>query len=83
MAVLEYMLHCSCRRVSKILSLAYEPIGKSGVHYLSRISSSRVVVASKPGYRMRIAVDDTKLCVMLRASMYMSGLTLTWILGNR
>jgi len=49
--------------VSKILSIALEPISKSGVHYLARIVSSNVVVASKPRYRRCIAVDETKLCV--------------------
>ena len=49
--------------MSKILSIALEPISKSGVHYLARIVSSNVVVASKPGYRRRIAVDEAKLRV--------------------
>ena len=57
------MFHGSCRRVSKILSIALEPISKSGVHYLARIVSSNVVVASKPRYRRCIAVDETKLRV--------------------
>ncbi len=56
---MEYMFHGSFR----ILSLAYEPISKSGVHYLARIVSSRVVIPSKPAYRRCIAVDETKLSV--------------------
>ena len=63
LAVLEYMFHGSCRKLSKVLSLALEPISKSTVHELARIVSSRVVLASKPGYRRCIAVDETKLSV--------------------
>jgi len=44
------MFDGSCRRVSRVLSLALEPISKSGVHYLARAVSSKVRVASKPGY---------------------------------
>jgi len=33
--------------VSRVLSLALEPISKSGVHYLARAVSSKVRVASK------------------------------------
>jgi hypothetical protein len=36
LAVLEYMFHGSCRKVSKVLSLALEPISKSSVHYLAK-----------------------------------------------
>jgi len=57
------MFHGSCRRVSRVLSLALEPISKSGVHYLARAVSSKVRVASKPRYRRCIAVDETKLSV--------------------
>ena len=57
------MFHGSCRKISKILSFSLEPISKSGVHYLARIVSSNVVVASKPRYRRFIAVDETRLCV--------------------
>ena len=32
LAVLGYMFHGSCRRFSRVLSLALEPISKSGVH---------------------------------------------------
>jgi len=55
------MFHGSCRRVSKILSIALEPISKSCVYYLARIISSNIVVASKPRYRRFIAVDETRL----------------------
>jgi len=57
------MFHGSCRRVSRVLSLALEPLSKSGVHYLARAVSSKVRVASKPRYRRCIAVDETKLSV--------------------
>jgi len=57
------MFHGSCRRVSRVLSPDLEPISKSGVHYLAKIISSNVVIASKPRYRRCIAVDETKLCV--------------------
>ena len=57
------MFHGSCRKISKVLSLALEPISKSDVHYLARIVSSKVIVASKPGYRRCIAVDETKICI--------------------
>jgi hypothetical protein len=33
---LDYMLHGSCSKVSKVLSIALEPISKSAVHYLAR-----------------------------------------------
>ncbi len=36
LAVLDYMFHGSCRKVSKVLSLALELIRKSAVHYLAR-----------------------------------------------
>jgi len=57
------MFHGICRRFSRILSLALEPISKSSVHYLARILSSKIMIASKPRYRRCIAVDETKLCV--------------------
>jgi len=57
------MFHGSCRRVSRVLSLALEPISKSGVHYLARTVSSKIMIASKSRYRRCIAVDETKLCV--------------------
>jgi putative transposase len=56
------MYHGSCRKVSKVLSLALEPISKSAVHYLARMVSS-VKVAKEPRYRRCIAVDETKLSV--------------------
>ena len=57
------MFHGSCRKIFKILSFSLEPISKSDVHYLARIVSSKVIVASKPRYRRCIAVDETKLCI--------------------
>ena len=57
------MFHGICRRFSRILILALEPISKSDVHYLARIVSSKVIVASKPRYRRCITVDETKLCI--------------------
>ena len=55
------MFYGSCRKISKILSFSLEPISKSDVHYLARIVSSRIIVASKPRYRRFIAVDETRL----------------------
>jgi len=46
--------------VSKVLSLALEPISKSAVHYLSKKVSS-VKIAKEPRYRMCIVVDEVKL----------------------
>ena len=44
------MFHGSCRKVSKVLSMALEPISKSAVHYLAkRISGIRV--SKEPRYR--------------------------------
>jgi putative transposase len=59
---LDYMFHSGCRKVSKVLSMALEPIGKSAVHYLAKRVSS-VKVAKEPRYRSCIAVDETKLRV--------------------
>jgi hypothetical protein len=43
LAVLDYMFHGSCRKVSKVLSMGLEPISKSAVHYLSKkVSKIRV-----------------------------------------
>jgi hypothetical protein len=33
-AVLDYMFHGSCRKVSKVLSMALEPISKSSIYWL-------------------------------------------------
>jgi putative transposase len=56
------MFYGSCRKVSKVLSMALESISKSAVHYLvKRVSEIRV--AKEPRYRMCIAVDETKLRV--------------------
>ena len=58
LAVLDYMFHGSCRKVSMVPSLSLEPISKSAVHYLAkRISEIRV--AKEPRYRRCIAVDET------------------------
>jgi transposase-like protein len=59
---LDYMFHGSCRKVSKVLSLALEPISKSEVHYLAK-KVSEISVAKEPRYRRCIAVDETKLSV--------------------
>jgi transposase-like protein len=59
---LDYMFHGSCRKVSKVLSIALEPISKSAVHYLAK-RVSEISVAKEPRYRRCIAVDETKLCV--------------------
>jgi transposase-like protein len=56
------MFYGSCRKVSKVLSMALESISKSAVHYLvKRVSEIRV--AKEPRYRRCIAVDETKLRV--------------------
>jgi hypothetical protein len=55
------MFHGSCRKVSKVLSLALEPISKSAVHYLARRVYS-VKVAKESRYRRCIAVDETATC---------------------
>lgn len=57
------MFHGSCKKVSKVLSLALEPISKSTVHDLARKASSTISVASEPKNRRCIAVDETKLKV--------------------
>jgi putative transposase len=54
---LDYIFHVSCRKVSRVLSLALEPISKSAVHYLAKKVSS-VKVAKEPRYRRCIAVDE-------------------------
>jgi transposase-like protein len=56
------MFHGSCRKVSRVLSLALEPISKSAVHYLAK-KVSEIRVAKEPRYRRCIAVDETKLRV--------------------
>jgi transposase-like protein len=56
------MLHESCERVSRVLSMALEPISKSTVHDLAR-KVSTISVAREPRYRRCIAVDETKLSV--------------------
>jgi transposase-like protein len=56
------MFHGSCRRVSKVLSMAFEPISKSTVHELAR-KISIIKIAREPRYRRCIAVDETKLFV--------------------
>ena len=56
LAFLLYIFHGSCRRVSKVLSIALEPISRSAVHYLAKkISEIRVAKC--------IAVNQTKLSV--------------------
>jgi hypothetical protein len=42
------MFHGSCRKVSRVLSLALEPISKSAVHYLAK-KVSEIRVARSPG----------------------------------
>jgi transposase-like protein len=56
------MFHGSCRRVSKVLSLALEPISKSAVHYLAW-KVSIIKIARQPRYRRCIAINETKLSV--------------------
>ena len=58
LAVLDYMFHGSCRKVSKVLSMVLEPISKSAVHYLAK-KVSEISVAKEPRYRRCIAVDET------------------------
>jgi transposase-like protein len=56
------MFHSSCRKVSKVFSIALGPISKSAVHYLaSRVSEIRV--SKEPRYRRCLVVDETKLRV--------------------
>jgi transposase-like protein len=54
------MFHGGYGKVSKILSLALEPISRSAVQYLAKKVSS-VKVAKETRYRRCIAVDETKL----------------------
>jgi hypothetical protein len=49
LAVLEYMFHGSCRRVSMVLSLALEHISKSTVHDLARGTLSIRLTKQKKG----------------------------------
>jgi putative transposase len=53
------MFHGSCRKVSKVISMALEPISKSAVHYLAKKVSS----VKEPKVRICIVVDETKLSV--------------------
>ena len=39
------MFHVGCRKVSKVLSIAIEPISKSDVHYLPKTISSKLKIA--------------------------------------
>jgi hypothetical protein len=50
LAVLDYMFHGGCRKVSKVLSMGLEPISMSAVHYLAKRVSS-IKVAKEPRYR--------------------------------
>jgi transposase-like protein len=54
------MFYGSCRKVSKVLGMALEPISKSAVHYLAR-KVSTIKIAREPRCRRCIAVDETKL----------------------
>jgi len=56
------MFHGSCRKVSKVLSLAIEPISKSTVHDLAR-KVSTIKVSLEPKFRRCIAIDETKICI--------------------
>ena len=56
------MFHGSCRKVSKVLSLAIEPISKSTVHELAG-KVSTIKVSLEPKLRRCIAIDETKLCI--------------------
>jgi hypothetical protein len=62
LAVLGYMFHGSCRKVSKVLSLALELIRKSAVRYLAK-KVSEIRVAKEPRYGRCMAVDENKLRV--------------------
>jgi hypothetical protein len=55
LAVLVYMFHGSCRKASKVLSMALEPISKSAVHYLAK-RVSKIRVSKESRYRRCIAV---------------------------
>ncbi|MEM0079212.1 MAG: hypothetical protein QW118_03160 [Nitrososphaerota archaeon] len=57
------MFHGSCRKVSKILSIAIESISKSDVHYLPKIISSKLKIVLESRYRRCIAIDETELKV--------------------
>jgi hypothetical protein len=52
---LDYMFHGNCRKVSKVLSMASEPISKSAVHYLAK-RVSKIRVSKESRYRRYIAV---------------------------
>ena len=77
------MFHGSCRKVSKVLRIALEPISKSAVHYLAkRISEIRV--SKEPRYRRCIAVDETATCQeILRIHMVCSRRRFKEIIGSR
>ncbi len=76
LAVLGYMFHRSCGKVSKVLSTALEPISKSSVHELTR-KVSVLKIASEPKERMCIAVDETELKIKGKLYLYRLLLTLT------
>jgi transposase-like protein len=62
LAVLDYMFYGSCRRVSKVLSIALESISKPTVHDLAR-KVSTISVAREPRYRRCIAVAEMMLSI--------------------
>ncbi len=62
MAVLEYIFHGSCRKTSKVLSTAFEPISKSTAHELA---NNEIKLAEERKERLIIAVEEIKLKLTL------------------
>jgi transposase-like protein len=59
LSILLYIFHGSFRKVSKELSILFEPISKSTIHNLVKKFLEIIKISIKPKKRKRIAIDET------------------------
>jgi transposase-like protein len=59
LSILLYIFHGSFRKVSKELSILFEPISKSTIHKLVKKFLEIIKISIKPKKRKRIAIDET------------------------
>jgi transposase-like protein len=71
LSILLYIFHGSFRKVSKELSILFEPISKSAIHKLVKKFLEIIKISIKPKKRKRIVIDETVNKVKRKKMLYL------------
>jgi transposase-like protein len=73
LSILLYKFHGSFRKVSKELSILFEPINKSTIHKLVKKFLEIIKISIKPKKRKRIVIDETVMKLKRKEMLYLGG----------